>query len=424
MRKLSNLLFILSLLVFSSISHTAISTSILFARSQNSLVPINDKDHATIDMYCTSSVSDMYFNNDFLFFEKETRYNSTLEIYDVSDPQEMKLVKTYVHNKSYCHYESPENCLTGNDNYTFLHIEDLDYKRALVVFDMNSPNLTHMKINLPDSDYIIRQITVNNNYLYLVREPYDWDTDWQIEKYKINNPILLTLVSNISVSRSSYHFTKDNNSFIFTHGNINNWTNPYGSDKCSIKDAHYENNRLFVLMSDSYFRDNYFIGLLVIDVTNNESYQVLAHYPMMYVVNFDVVGNYIFIALKWEIVVLEITDYNSIKEISSYSFEYIYGDLMIMCYGSDLLFISKSSCSGRYFGTKEEDKAALVIFNVENPSEIIAIYPEGFDNRYHFFIDGGAFANIFFIPSVVGLTIVAIFIVFIFIRKRKMKKKV
>ena len=424
MRKHLSLLFIICLLVFSIISHAVFSLTFINIESINLSEPINDSD-LSINVACYVNESGMYYSNDYLFLVKETgRDNETLEIYDVSNPLDMNLVKTFVYNWSSCHHQSPTRCLSGNDNFTFLHIEDLDYQRSLIAFDMNSPNLTHTKFDLPDSDYLVAQILVDNDYLYLVRDAYNWTLDWQIEKYKISKPLSFSLVSNVSVAKFSYLYAKDNELFIYNDKDINNWINPYGSEYCNVVSLHYKDNKLFVLLDDHYGHANSFEGLLILDVTNNESYQVLVSYSLAFVVEFCVVENTIFIATIQEVISLKHTNYHSIEKLDTYSFEYIMGTINLMSYGNDLLFISKSYCSGRYFGTKEEDKVSLVILNVENPSKIIAVFPDGFDNRYHFFKDGGFFVSVFFIPIVIGSTLIAIFIVFIIIRKRKMKKKV
>jgi len=394
---------------------------ILNVKSAYSLESIHDENLTINGISCIFNIADMYFNNDFLFLEKDVGYhNRSLEIYNVSNPEEMDLMKTYEHNRSSCSYQSSNNCLTGNENYTFLQIEYLAYERSLVAFDVNSPNLTHMKTILPNSSYIIKQIIADNEYLYLVMRHSNWATDWQIEKYKINNPFSLSLVSNVSVSRSSYLYAKDNNLFVFNGGNINNWTNPHATDRSRIKDAHYENNRLFIMIEEYFYGESYYGGLLVIDVTNNESYQVLANYPLTFVANFDVVENNIFIATTKKIIALENMDYDNFKKLDSYSFEHIWGTLEIMCYGNDLLFIGKLSCQGGY---KDEDKVSLVILDVENPRKILAVFPEGFNNKFQFFIDGSVVSwviVVFVLPIIVPTTII---ISLVFIIRRKMKKK-
>lgn len=424
LRKLLCRLFLVSLLIFSTISHTAMSLTILNVKSVNSLDPIHNEDLTTNGIVCNLEIGGMYFNNDFLFLEKPTDYHEfALEIYDVSIPQEMELVKTYEFNRSYCYYV----CLTGNVNYTFIQVEEPNLERAVVAIDVNSPELAQMKAILPESNYTINQIVADNEHLYLVRDPYNWTLDWQVEKYKINNPFSLSLVSNTSVSKYSRLYVKDNNSFIINGKNINNWTIPYGSDNSRINDVYYEDNRLIVLMYDNFLYENYSVGLLVIDVTNNESYQVLANNSLNYghskLVNFNVFENNIFIAYRREIIVLEILANYNFEEISRYSFEYIWGSLEEVCYGSDLLFISKESCSGRDFGVKDEDKVSLVILDVENPRKIEAVFPKGFDNRFNLFLDGSIF-NTFLVGAavVVGISLVPIFIVFI-IKRRKRKEK-
>ena len=422
MRKHLNLLLIICLFVFSIISHAAFSLSFINIKSINPSNPINDSDLST-NAACYIHESGMYYSNDYLFLEKETgRDNETLEIYDVSNPLDMTLVKTFVHNWSNCHHQSPTRCLSGNDNYTFIHIEDLDYQRSLIAFDMNSPNLTHTKFGLPESEYLVAQILVDNDYLYLVRDAYNWSLDWQIEKYKINKPLSLSLVSNVSVAKSSYLYSKDNYLFIYNDKDINNWINPYGSEYCNVVSLHYEDNKLFVLLDDHYGHANSFEGLLILDVTNNESYQVLASYSLAFVVEFCVVENTIFIATIQEVISLKHINYNNIEKLDSYSFEYIMGTLNLMNYGNDLLFISKDYCSGRYFGTKDEDKVSFVILSVENPNKIIAIFPEWYDNSYNFFIDGGFFENTIFIPLVVAVSIAVIVTITVFIRRKKNKK--
>jgi len=423
MRKHLNLILINCLLVFSIISHAVFNSDFIKIKSINLSKPINDSD-LSINNACYSNASGMYYSNDYLFLVKEIgRDNETLEIYDVSNPLDMKPVKTFVYNWSSCHHQSPTRCLSGNDNYTFLHIQDLDYQRSLIAFDMTSPNLTHTKFGLPDSDYLVAQILVDNDYLYLVIDAYNWSLDWQIEKYKINNPLSLSLVSNVSVAKFSYLYSKYNYLFIYNDKDINNWINPYGSEYCNVVSLHYEDNKLFVLLDDHYGHANSFEGLLILDVTNNESYQVLASYSLAFVVEFCVVENTIFIATIQEVISLKHINYNNIEKLDSYSFEYIMGIINLMDYGNDLLFISKSFCSGRVFGIKEEDRVSFVILSVENPNEITAVFPEWFDKRYHFFLDGGAFVNIFLIPTIVGISIVVVSVISSIIIVRRKKKK-
>ena len=418
MRKHLNLILINCLLVFSIISHAAFSLVFINIESVNLSEPINDSD-LSINAACYVNESGMYYSNDYLFLVKETgRDNETLEIYDVSNPLDMNLAKTFVYNWSSCHHQSLTRCLSGNDNYTFIHIQDLDYQRSLIVFDMKSPNLTHAKFVLPDSDYLVAQILVDNDYLYLVRDAYNWSLDWQIEKYKINNPLSLSLVSNVSVAKFSYLYAKDNNLFIYNDKDINNWINPYGSEYCNVVRLHYEDNKLFVLLDDHYGHANSFEGLLILNVTNNESYQVLASYSLAFVVDFVVVENNIFIATIQEVISLKHTNYSNIENLDSYSFEYIMGTINLMDNGNDLLFISKSFCSGRYFGTKDEDKVSFVILSVENPNKIIAVFPDWYDNSYNFFIDGGFFENTIFIPLVVIVSIAIVVATTVFIRRK------
>ncbi|NHK30192.1 MAG: hypothetical protein FK730_02490 [Asgard group archaeon] len=387
---------------------------------------IQDKDYATNGISCESNIMDMYYNNNFLFLE---RGEGTLEIYDVSNPKNPILVKTYVHPSLGCYYESPSNCLTGNKNYTFVLVEGPSYiteavfKSAIVAFDINSPELTHKKVDLPNSNYSICQFIADNNHLYIVREHLEfWNFDWQIEKYEIGNPFSLSLVSNTSVSDFKYLYVRENNIFLFNDGNINNWTIPYCSDDCYIKDTYYENNWIYLLV-----RGDSFTGLIVLEVLSSESFQLVDIYPAdqyAHIVNLDVIENNIFVSTTRKIDVLNFIN-NNLEKISSYSFEYILGDLMIMCSSYSLLFVSKSSCCCRHFqAQKPEDKATLVIFNVENPSKIKAVYPRGFDNRYHLLSDGNFYVGIIIIAASIigGIVIVSIAIALIIRKVRKQKK--
>ena len=224
--------------ILSIISQAALNT-IIETNSMNSLEKIQDKDYAINGIHCESNITDMYYNNNFLFLERGGYHYSTLEIYDVGNPKNPILVKTYVHPSMGCYYESHKNCLTGNKNYTFVLIEEPSYiieavfKSAIVAFDINSPELTYKKVDFPNSNYSICQFIADNNFLYIVREHLEfWNFDLQIEKYEIGDSFSLSLVSNTSVSDYTYLYTKDNYLFTFNDGEINNWTIPYCSDDC------------------------------------------------------------------------------------------------------------------------------------------------------------------------------------------------
>ncbi|NHJ47814.1 MAG: hypothetical protein FK733_08505 [Asgard group archaeon] len=417
------------------VSQTILSINTFDTKTVNSLELIHDNNYRTNGIFCGGDISDIYFNNDYLFLENENIYNKTLEIYDVSSPQEIELLKTFVHPSLGCYYYTPNNCLAGNNNYTFVLAEEYSnieentvYQSAIIAFDINSPELTHITVDLPSSNYSISQFIADNDYLYLVREHFDhWTYDWQIEKYEISNPFSLSLVSNVSVSDKCYIYVREDNLFRFIKGDINNWSNPYGSSNCFIKDAFFGNNKLYVLMQDNHYSEGYFSGLLALDVIDSNNFQIIDSYPMDYIVNFDVINSIIYIASMNEIIALELIDYSNLEKVSSYSFEYILGELRIMCKGKNLLFVSKLSCSGRYFGDKPEDETTLIIFDVQNPHNIEAVYPEGFDNGYDFFADGGFFANILFYPVVfitaAAVSVVVIVMIVVIIKKYKLKKE-
>ncbi|NHJ47813.1 MAG: hypothetical protein FK733_08500 [Asgard group archaeon] len=423
MKKMLCRLFVIILLVFSTVSNCLISIKISNTTS-SSQEPIHNRDCMISGIVCGGDTRDIYYNNDFLFLEKGSYHNYSLEIFDVSTTKDMTLVKTFDHQNIRCDLAMPQNCLSGNDNYTFLSTLSSTYGIAIVAFDINSAELAHVRIDLPDSNYMIIQHVADNDYLYLVRDHYNLTLDWQIEKYEINYPFSLSLVSNVSVSRFSQVYTKSNQFFIFNVGDINNWTNSFGSESCYVRDAFLENNKLLILMSDNSYKENYFSGLLVLDVIDDNNFQVLANYSLSYVVNLDVIDNNIFLTSHRKIVALKLTNNDDLEEISSYSFENIYGDILMSCSGKELLFLIKESCCCRHFAiNKMEDEATLVIFNIENPSKIKAVYPRGFDNRIHLFADYGFFIGIAVIASsVIGLGLIALMTTLIIKKIRKQKK--